>query len=70
MHALDTATMTWRQVAATGKDGAAMPAPGQYNPALPGHSHAYHDDLLPSAAFRSGAPSRSGATQVRRHLAP
>ena len=50
--------------------GAAMPAPGQYNPALPGHSHAYQDDLLPSAAFRSGAPSRSGATQVRRHLAP
>ena len=46
--------------------GASMPAPGQYNPALPGHSHAYHDDLLPSAAFRSGAPSRSGATQVSR----
>lgn len=46
--------------------GAAMPAPGQYNPALPGHTHAYHDDLLPSAAFRSGAASRSGATQVSR----
>lgn len=33
-----------------------MPAPGQYNPALPGHSHAHSDDALPSAAFRSGGP--------------
>jgi len=43
-----------------------MPAPGHYNPAPPGHTHAYSDDALPSAAFRSGAASRSGAAPVSR----